>query len=343
MKVFLTYASEQKAIAEAAAFSLRSRGYDVFLDKDDLPPGRSYDEQIEMGIKASDYLVFLISPQSVQQGRYTRTELEYARRKWRHPDGRILPVMVQPTAMADVPEFLRAVTILEPKGNIAAEIGAHVAATETLDARNLMLWFVGAAAVSGGLSHLSMLARMGPVLLGENPFPGLFFGLALCAPLFWRLSVPLLRIVIVLVAIQVSWQLAVQAAMIAERHTTLRSKDIPTATDTAVESMLENKDVSKDRDESLNKIPKGISFEPNLVIPGLIGGLVGAFGTWLAMCAASSKFRQLDVALLTTMVGGGTGMLLAATSIPKSELLILFLVWQISVAASLAYSITRAK
>jgi len=43
MKIFLSYASEDKAIAEQIAFSLRSRGHLVFLDRDDLPPGQSYD------------------------------------------------------------------------------------------------------------------------------------------------------------------------------------------------------------------------------------------------------------------------------------------------------------
>jgi hypothetical protein len=126
MRIFLTYASEQRSIAEQVAYSLRGRGFDVFLDKDDLPPGYSYDKQIETAIELSDCLVFLISPQSVRLRRYTRTELEFARQKWRNPDGHVLPVMVERTEMREVPEFLRAVTILEPQGNIAAEVASHV-------------------------------------------------------------------------------------------------------------------------------------------------------------------------------------------------------------------------
>ena len=47
MKIFLSYASEQKDHAERIAFSLRQRVHVVFLDRDDLPPGSSYDDKIE--------------------------------------------------------------------------------------------------------------------------------------------------------------------------------------------------------------------------------------------------------------------------------------------------------
>jgi len=40
--------------AESIAFSLRSRGYKVFLDRDDLPPGDTYDEKIGRAVKVSD-------------------------------------------------------------------------------------------------------------------------------------------------------------------------------------------------------------------------------------------------------------------------------------------------
>ena len=63
MKVFLAYASPDRAAAESIAFSLRGRGHKVFLDRDDLPAGESFDERIEGAIEACDVLVFLISPE----------------------------------------------------------------------------------------------------------------------------------------------------------------------------------------------------------------------------------------------------------------------------------------
>lgn len=122
MRIFLSYPSELKATAEPIAFSLRSRGHK------DLPPGRSYDDQIEHAIKQSDILIFLIAPASVERGRYTLTEMEFARSAWSHPADRVLPVLVEPTDLTKVPPFLKGVTILEPQGNGGSLVGGRTAA-----------------------------------------------------------------------------------------------------------------------------------------------------------------------------------------------------------------------
>ena len=74
----------------------------------------------------SDLMVFLISPDSVASGGYALTELKFAREKWPHPKGRVLPVMVRATALAEIPQYLAAVTFLKPEGNIAAETARAV-------------------------------------------------------------------------------------------------------------------------------------------------------------------------------------------------------------------------
>jgi hypothetical protein len=125
-KIFISYASQDKVAAESIAFSLRSRGYEVFLDRDKLPPGISYDLQIETAVQGSDFLVFLISPDSVAGGRYTLTELSFARRRWPTPTGRVLPVLIRATEFDQIPGYLKAVTILHPEGNVAAETSAAV-------------------------------------------------------------------------------------------------------------------------------------------------------------------------------------------------------------------------
>jgi TIR domain len=98
----------------------------VFLDRDNLPAGESYDQHIERAINDSDVFLFLISTDSLEAGRYTLTELTLARRKWPNPNGRVLPVMVRKTSLDQVPSYLKAVTILEPVGNITAETAAAV-------------------------------------------------------------------------------------------------------------------------------------------------------------------------------------------------------------------------
>src|SRR5947209_1399556 len=130
MKIFLSFASEQTALAEPVALSLRDRGYQVFFSHDDLPPAASFDAQVERAIRDSDVFVFLISPQSVTRGRYTLTELSFAKRKWSNPNARVLPVMLVSTPLAEVPNYLKAVTILEPEGNAAAETAAAVSSLD---------------------------------------------------------------------------------------------------------------------------------------------------------------------------------------------------------------------
>lgn len=126
MKVFLSHATSDKPIAESIAHSIRARGHEVFYDLDDLPAGADYEGRIEVAIERCDVFVFLVSPRSVERGRYTLTEMGLARRKWPTPSGHVLPVMISETAFETIPSYLRAVTILRPEGNTAAETAAHV-------------------------------------------------------------------------------------------------------------------------------------------------------------------------------------------------------------------------
>jgi hypothetical protein len=125
-KIFLSYASDDKAFAERIAFALRGRGYKVFLDKDDLPPGEDYSLRIEQAVAQSYIFIFLISSSAITAGRFTLTELEFARRKWQSAAGHVLPVMVEPTRFEEIPVYLTSVTVIEPKGNVAAEVAAAV-------------------------------------------------------------------------------------------------------------------------------------------------------------------------------------------------------------------------
>jgi hypothetical protein len=125
--IFLSYASEQAEIARRIELSLKGDGHTVFFDRDSLPSGESFDARIRGAIEESDLLVFLISAASISPGRYTLTELKFAEEKWGHPAGHVLPVVVEPVANDAIPAYLRAVTILTPRGNLTAEVAANVA------------------------------------------------------------------------------------------------------------------------------------------------------------------------------------------------------------------------
>ncbi|MBL8484481.1 MAG: toll/interleukin-1 receptor domain-containing protein [Rhodocyclaceae bacterium] len=123
-KLFLSYASSSAALAERLELALEAEGWDVFRDRSDLPPGEAYDARIAAAVEAAERFVFLITPDAVAPGRYTLSELEFARRRWPQPSGRVLPVIVAPTPLADIPAYLKAVTFLQPQGEIAAEVVA---------------------------------------------------------------------------------------------------------------------------------------------------------------------------------------------------------------------------
>jgi len=128
MKIFLSYAREQGQAASEINAALAVRDFHVFFDRSSLPAGKEADVSIEQSIRKSDLFLFLISPHSSESGSYARTELEFAKHKWRNPSGRILPVMVEPTIISVVDPYLRAVTILYPQGNLAAEVASRAAA-----------------------------------------------------------------------------------------------------------------------------------------------------------------------------------------------------------------------
>ena len=126
MRIFLCYSSPDRTVAERIRLRLVADGHDVFQDRTGLEPGDAYDTRIADEIARADHFVFLVSPDSVASGRYTRTELGFAGRRWANPAGAVLPVMVRATPYADIPEYLKAVTVLEPEGDVAAEVAARL-------------------------------------------------------------------------------------------------------------------------------------------------------------------------------------------------------------------------
>jgi len=126
MRVFLSYSSADRPIAEKIHIALEAAGYDVFFDRDSLPAGESFDVRILDEVERSDFFIFLLSPESIEAGAYTLTELGFARHRWAKPAGRILPVVIRKIDLQNLPVYLRAVTLLEPEGDVAAEVVAAV-------------------------------------------------------------------------------------------------------------------------------------------------------------------------------------------------------------------------
>jgi formylglycine-generating enzyme required for sulfatase activity len=126
MKIFLSYSSKDRLLVEPIYLALRAEGYAVFFDRANLPAGDEYDVRIRQAIEDADLFMFLVSPDSLASGSYTLTELEIAQKTWDHPRGKVLPVLIHPVEIAQLPPYLRAVTVLEPVGNVAAAVADAV-------------------------------------------------------------------------------------------------------------------------------------------------------------------------------------------------------------------------
>jgi hypothetical protein len=126
LKLFISYPSTQRDLAERLRIALEGEGHSVFTDRAELKEGETYHEALREAVDDAEALVFLITPRSVAPGSYALTELDLAQRQWRSPSGRVLPVMVEPTPLASIPPYLRAVTLLQPQGDVVAETVAAV-------------------------------------------------------------------------------------------------------------------------------------------------------------------------------------------------------------------------
>jgi hypothetical protein len=133
VRIFLSYASEDRDLAEQVTLALTAEGHEVFFDKNSLPPAGDFRRSIRKAVGNSDCMVFLITTRSVARGSFALTELEHAKRKWKHPKNHVLPVRIGDVPWASIPQYLKAATVLEPIGEVAdatvmaaAQVALHI-------------------------------------------------------------------------------------------------------------------------------------------------------------------------------------------------------------------------
>jgi hypothetical protein len=239
LQIFISFASEQREAAELIAVAVRERGCKVFFSRDTLPAAESFDVRIEQAVKSSDLFVFLLSPESVTKGKYTLTELSFAREQWDSPDGHVLPVMVVPTEIGKIPVYLRSVSIFEPEGNLAADTAAQVDKILKKRGRGDVLHFALAGAVSGGLSYVAALHWPNVLRIpfvfpsddigsgGVSAVPGLVFG-AVVAFCNWRFGIrDRLHLGVIAAFTLVAWVLAVNVAQFSFNQISAYTRAIP--------------------------------------------------------------------------------------------------------------------
>jgi hypothetical protein len=157
MDIFISYSSKYRDLCERLQLALDAEGHHCFVDRTELEPGQPFDAELREAIADCDVFIFLVSPESVAAGSYALAELNLAQQRWRHPRGRVLPVVVAPTPLASIPPYLKAVTLLQPQGELVAETLAAVTRMGSRGRRPLTLTLIGLAVgaliVAGALAY----------------------------------------------------------------------------------------------------------------------------------------------------------------------------------------------
>jgi hypothetical protein len=331
---------------------------------DDLPPGDSFDMRVESAISKSDFMVFLISPESVTKGRYTLTELGFARSKWPNPSMHVLPVMAAPTPLENVPNYLKAVTILEPEGNMAAETRAAVdrilresPETSSLGDRPLMLFLSIMALASAIGSYLA--TKYSPEILtysfigsdAKAPvLPGVIFGsgVAICTAIFGLRD--RFQLALVIVVTTAAWIAAFDMStatvgLLGQYSKTIVSDNAAagasggSVSDAAPSAQATGADTATTTSTPPSPTTVTLSSNPLAVcFVGLVGGAVGGAITILGLLITNPLFRRLD----SVMVCWATATVAGAVYGVGQNFFVLFAVWQIAVILTIARGFSPA-
>lgn len=96
MKVFLSYAKEDKEFVLECYEELNRRNFNPWMDEHDLLPGQAWDECIKANMKDTDVVLVFMSSESVSKVGYVQRELKYfADKRKNYPEGFIYLIPIQ--------------------------------------------------------------------------------------------------------------------------------------------------------------------------------------------------------------------------------------------------------
>jgi hypothetical protein len=96
--VFISYSRHDSPFVERLAGDLRQQGIDVWIDRENIAPGQSWQQEIEHGLKKASSLIFVLSSNSIKS-KWMLSELGafWATKK------RIVPVIIEDVDEAALP------------------------------------------------------------------------------------------------------------------------------------------------------------------------------------------------------------------------------------------------
>ena len=107
MKVFISYAHSDEALAQKVVAILKKAGLEVWDDTREILPGDNWAEQVAKALKESEAMVVLLTPEATRS-RWVRREIEYALGEKRYSK-RLISVLVGDPAdfpQEDIPWIL---------------------------------------------------------------------------------------------------------------------------------------------------------------------------------------------------------------------------------------------
>lgn len=183
--VFISYSSKDKDVAKRLAHDLQIHGINVWFDQNEILAGDSIVDRIRDGLRQSDYLLVLISRNSIES-RWVYMELDQAFA--RHPDISNLRVIPLRLDYAEMPPHLRSIRYVDISANYEAGLAellqrferdhaGKAKVDEILDVEKFATDLGAEKTVSKGAEFLvattiSMLTLVATVISAVPPFQG---------------------------------------------------------------------------------------------------------------------------------------------------------------------------
>ncbi len=92
MKVFISHSHKDNTLAEKVARTLKAAGMDTWYDKWEIMPGENWAEKMAKGLRESNAMVVLISPDSLESEK-VRMDIDYALSQITFKN-RLIPVLI---------------------------------------------------------------------------------------------------------------------------------------------------------------------------------------------------------------------------------------------------------
>lgn len=121
LRIFLSYASEDKPAVRTLYKHLVNDGFDAWLDEKNLLIGQSWREEISRAIRASDVVIICLSKRSITKEGYVQKEIRYALDIADElPEGTffLIPAKLEDCNLPDRLQMIQAANLYETNGYI---------------------------------------------------------------------------------------------------------------------------------------------------------------------------------------------------------------------------------